>query len=435
MEDLNHGDLHLQSPNIDESIGRILRSSRFRDSLQLQTLLRYIVEKSVGGQDDALKERIIGIEVFGRKPDYDTADDPIVRSRVGLLRKRLAQYYESEESRGSEVQIVIPNGSYRPTFVLRPGVNNESRSSPTQNQPQRVISKEIEEPAELETAPSVPRSSGAVRWRVWGITGVASCALLLATWVAVEKWQMNEIDLLWKPILESKKTVILYTGTVNPVYLRSAGSVDRTSSSGGEELPATPPSLAPLEAQAPNASVFVPVEEGLAPTGDITADLKVAALMNTYNRNLTLRSGSGLAFVDLKGSPAVLIGAYDNYWTIDLARDLPFYFDRGVRIRERGGQHRVWSTAAGPDITIAEDYAVVFRILDSKTGGPVIAIAGLTTCGTQAVAEFVTDSIQLKKLAGIPRDALKRKNLEFVLRASLVNCTPTSVDIVAQEVW
>jgi hypothetical protein len=120
---------------------------------------------------------------------------------------------------------------------------------------------------------------------------------------------------------------------------------------------------------------------------------------------------------------------------MDLARELPFFLDRSTRIRERRGQHRVWSTSAGPDSAITEDYAIIFRLLDSKTGGPVIAIAGLTTCGTQAAAEFATDPVQLKKLASIPRDDLERKNLEFVLRASLVNCTPTSVDIVAQQVW
>jgi hypothetical protein len=434
LDDSNNGGRHLQPPNIHKTLSRILCSPRFRDSVQLQTLLKYIVEKSVEGHEDALKERIIGIEVFGRKPDYDTADDPIVRSRVGLLRKRLAQYYESEEARDSELQIVVPNGSYRPTFVLRLGLSGESVSSPTHSQPHLAASDELEEP-ELGTLPSLPKSSGLVHWRAWAIIGVASCALLLAGWVAVLHWQESELYLLWKPVLESKRTVLLYTGTIGPVYLRSAGPIEGTGSPGDQELPAVPAPLSQLEAPAPNGRGFVPVTEGLAPPGDISADLKIAALMNTYNRNLSLRSGSGLPFVDLKGSPTVLIGAYDNYWTMDLAQGLPFYFDRGTRIRERGGQHRVWSTAAGPDTTITEDYAVFFRLLDSKTGGPVIAIAGLTTCGTQAAAEFATDPVQLRKIANIPRDSLKRKNLEFVLRASLVNCTPTSVDIVAQQVW
>ena len=81
--------------------------------------------------------------------------------------------------------------------------------------------------------------------------------------------------------------------------------------------PLRPPSLSQLEAPAPNGSVFSPVGKGLAPPGDITADLKIAALMNTYNQNLSLRSGSGLPFVDLKGSPAVSIGhtTITGQWT------------------------------------------------------------------------------------------------------------------------
>jgi hypothetical protein len=429
------GERLVESSVIDDSLSRILRSARFRDSAQLQALLKYIVEKALKGHDDVLKERIIGIDVFGRKPDYDTSDDPIVRSRVGLLRKRLAQYYESEEAKGSAVQIVIPSGSYRPTFVFHRVTNNENTNSHAKDEPQTAIFiSEVETPAPV-VAPLVPTSSRRPRWVLWATTAVASGVLLLAAWGAVARWHKNELYLLWKPILESNKTVVLYTGTVNPVYLRSTNPIDRENSSSDQELPATPPSMSQIETPAANGGVFVPVGEGLAPTGDITADLKVAALMNTYSRNLSLRAGLGLPFVDLKGSPAVLIGAYDNYWAMDLARELPFFLDRSTRIRERAGQHRVWSTSAGSDVAITEDYAIVFRLLDSKTGGPVIAIAGLTTCGTQAAAEFVTDPIQLKKLASIPRDQLERKNLEFVLRASLVNCTPTAVDIVAQKIW
>jgi hypothetical protein len=257
----------------------------------------------------------------------------------------------------------------------------------------------------------------------------------LAAWVAIASWNKSKLYLFWKPILESKETVLLYNGTINPVYLLSLNNVNSKNPSADQDLPASAPSLSSLEGQTLTAGEFVPVQGGLVPPGDIAADLKVAALMNTYNRNLSMRSGTGLPFVDLQGSPTVLIGAYDNYWTMSLAKNLPFFFDHSGRIRERGGQHRVWSSVARSDNTISEDYAVVFRLLDSKVGGPVIAISGLTTCGTQAAAQFATDPEQLKKISSISRNAWKQKDIEFVLRASLVNCTPTSVDIVAQQVW
>ncbi len=116
-------------------------------------------------------------------------------------------------------------------------------------------------------------------------------------------------------------------------------------------------------------------------------------------------------------------------------RDLRFYFDRNLNIRERGGQGRVWSIShdAGraSSSTITEDYAIVYRLFNSKTGAPVIALAGTTTCGTRAASEFLTDPVSMKKLAIIPKDAWEQKNLELVLHAPLVDCNPTSVEIVA----
>ena len=82
-----------------------------------------------------------------------------------------------------------------------------------------------------------------------------------------------------------------------------------------------------------------------------------------------------------------------------------------------------------------EDYALVFRVMDSKASAPVLAIAGLSTCGTHAAADFVTDPVQMKVLSGIPREALKNKNVELVLHTSLVNCAPTSVQVIASKVW
>src|SRR6266498_5634336 len=93
----------------------ILRSAPFKTSLQCRNLLRYIVEHSLSGLDDSLRERVIGIEVFGRATDYDTAEDPVVRLRAADIRKRLAQYYQAKSEPG-EWKIEIPTGSYKAQF-------------------------------------------------------------------------------------------------------------------------------------------------------------------------------------------------------------------------------------------------------------------------------------------------------------------------------
>ena len=45
---------------------------------------------------DQLKEHRIGCDDYGRRPDYNPAEDNIVRVQAGLLRKRLADYFEAE---------------------------------------------------------------------------------------------------------------------------------------------------------------------------------------------------------------------------------------------------------------------------------------------------------------------------------------------------
>ena len=84
-------------PQIKALLDDILQSVPFRTSQQCQNLFRYVVEHSLAGADESLRERLIGIEVFGRSPDYDTAEDRVVRLRAADIRKRLAQYYQTHK--------------------------------------------------------------------------------------------------------------------------------------------------------------------------------------------------------------------------------------------------------------------------------------------------------------------------------------------------
>src|SRR3954469_11704031 len=73
---------------------QVLASHLFRGSRRCQLLLRHITEQTLAGATSSLKERTLGIEVFGRAPDYDTSQDPIVRASAAEIRKKLAQYYQ-----------------------------------------------------------------------------------------------------------------------------------------------------------------------------------------------------------------------------------------------------------------------------------------------------------------------------------------------------
>jgi len=84
---------------VAQTLDHILASPAFRNSKQCQKFLRYVVEHSQAGAEEMLKERTIGVEVFGREPDYETGDDPCVRVRATEVRKRLARLSESETKR------------------------------------------------------------------------------------------------------------------------------------------------------------------------------------------------------------------------------------------------------------------------------------------------------------------------------------------------
>jgi hypothetical protein len=423
-----------------EALSLILQSAPFSGSKQCQTLLQYLVEHSLRGQDDELKERIIGIEVFGRKSDYDTSQDAVVRARVGEVRKRLAQYYTSEEGQDSPLRVVIAPGSYRPTFVPRPGVNNEGKDNAVADQPGLVAPHVAENTPSPEAAPSVPSLPRKARWHGWALA--AACIALLIGWIGIPRWTKSEFDIFWEPILDSKKLAVIYTGTA-PVYIRSMESVqkEQTPLNPNEEiLPATRWTLPPVaEGKVLTAKDLLIDPSGYVEVGDVKAAMTVTGLLSGHKRAFDLRIGPDLAYEDLHGAPTVLVGGYANFWTMFMNRDLRFYFDRNLNIRERGGQGRVWSISheAGraASSTITEDYAIVCRFFNSKTGAPVISLAGTTTCGTLAASEFLADPVSMRKLAIIPRDAWERKNLELVLHAPLVNCNPTSVEIVAEHAW
>src|SRR6516164_1782699 len=108
--------------DIQEHLARITASSGFSNAERLRELLRYTVMEALEGRSASLKESVLGVTVFGRKPGYDSDTNSIVRVEFARLRKKLEQYYEGEGAR-ERWRILFPKGSYAPEFVrTEPGV-------------------------------------------------------------------------------------------------------------------------------------------------------------------------------------------------------------------------------------------------------------------------------------------------------------------------
>jgi TolB-like protein/Flp pilus assembly protein TadD len=100
---------------VRRQLERLLASPAFARSERLSGFLRLVVERHLEGRDEEIKETLIAVEVFGRKPDYDPQRDSIVRTEAGRLRSRLIEYYTGEGS-GDSVVIELPKGGYTPVF-------------------------------------------------------------------------------------------------------------------------------------------------------------------------------------------------------------------------------------------------------------------------------------------------------------------------------
>ena len=97
----------------------MLASHEFRSSKRCQDFLQYVVDTTLNGHADTLKERTIGIEVFARPTSYDPSEDATVRVKAGEVRKRLGMYYSDQGAR-NPVRIELPSGTYVPEFHVNP---------------------------------------------------------------------------------------------------------------------------------------------------------------------------------------------------------------------------------------------------------------------------------------------------------------------------
>jgi hypothetical protein len=182
---------------------------------------------------------------------------------------------------------------------------------------------------------------------------------------------------------------------------------------------------------------LVPFTNDFITIGDLSANVRVASLLSKQGKRFDLRCGEDVAFSDLRQSPAVLIGAFNNSWTMELTGDLPYIFQHSgsMTIRNQASRAQIWTPTYSSDNKVSIDYAVVTRMPHSKTGQALITIAGITQAGTRAAADFITDPEQIKKLAAVAPKDWPQLNLQFVLQTKVVNNIPTSPTIVTTKAW
>jgi hypothetical protein len=429
-----------------KAMTHVLDSKPFRTSKQCQNFLRYVVLNTVDGRDEALKERVIGAAVLERSPDYNTSDDPVVRIRAADVRKRLAMYYQ-DEGHDAPIRITIPSGSYR-AFFHYGDIHPESANlhpDPARSGPffedlglPAVIDALAHQPAGVQTQSPIEAKAGGHhsghgnrRVLVGGLVAFLVLFAGLTTWYFRVQGQ-REFNLFWAPTLDQPRPPILYVGS-NAVYRLSNSFLERYQAThpnynGLESLPAID------RTESINGSDLDEDDKDFVGLGDVAAAVSISTFFKGRDVRYDLRFGRDIVFGDFRTTPVVLIGAFNNSWTLELNDKMPYRFAVSNGIKRLEGPGHSWQTWYGPDGAPREDYALITREISPKSGEPVIAVAGLDQTGTRAAAEFVsTPALLDAALRKLPA-GWQNKKVQLVLHATVVDYVPSGYDLIASSV-
>jgi hypothetical protein len=190
----------------------------------------------------------------------------------------------------------------------------------------------------------------------------------------------------------------------------------------------TVPPIAPGESARLNVYDVITLARSIAPLVPKNGEFRVMAATDT-------------GFAQLREGPFVLIGAFDNPWTMRITQDLPIGFEYdNHHVREvvdrKSVPRKIWMLQwQVPTKSLARDYAVVARIHDQVTGEPVIILAGILGEGTEAASEVVSNPAYLDAALQKAPKNWEQLNLEAVIEANVIEGHPGPPTVVAVETW
>jgi len=431
--------LEITTEEVEQQLARLLESHHFCHSSRYPALLKYIVEHALKGNGSQLKERLLGIEVFRRAPDYDTNSDPVVRVTAAEVRKRIAQYYQEHQDSG-EIRIDLPVGSYLPRFGRAPNATTGGRvTAGVLESPALPI--ELSNPGGEPAQPSTGNGSAmrepvvhelvvgrrSVSWLAQvGCLGVGILLTLGAvrfiSTIASER--EHAVRDFWAPLANSEKPILVVMG-------------DHTIGNEGNALRA-----AQGAAVNPSEDVLQLMnEQEQVPLGDTINLVKITEYMVRHVQHYNATGAGSASFDNLRNGPVLLLAGLDNRWTMRLAEHLRFRFVDSAdnsfgAIEDAQTPGRDWQVDFKvPSGKMSRDYAIVARYFDPLIEQPVVIAAGLGVTGTSSATEFVTSERQMENLETLAPKGWKHGNLEVVLETPVIDGHPGVPHIVASHFW
>jgi len=272
----------LELEALQSQVQRILQSKAFRTSEVQRNLLSYLAEKSISGNADALKEYVVGLDVFAKPATYDPRQESTVRMHVARLRQKLAEYYRSEGA-SDPIVVDLPKGGFTVTFEPRPA-----------------------DPQPVYTAPAIVEVPRPRYRREMMLVAACAVAVASAVFLATRLWTVQrapadaagwtpELRELWAPILSSNRPLVicLSTASSGSTVFGTASGAFRLGQFLGErkhDIQLTPSDQLSMPEIAMGNVVFVGPSTGSRTIKAVPADQQLV-LENNGIRNLNPRPG------------------------------------------------------------------------------------------------------------------------------------------------
>jgi hypothetical protein len=399
----------------------VLASPHFCNSKRYPALLQYVVERTLAGESELLKERTLGVEVFDRPSSYDTNADTVVRYTAGEVRKRLSLYYH-ELGHKPLVQISLPAGSYVPDFLHRhdePEGGLEHAETDWEHlaaiKPEKLITSVQLVAAQPMVEPRMDRlETRAGRFRISRMLFVAACVSIAV--VALGAWKYRAarprtaLEDFWALTLHEQKMVPICVG--GSAFARNNNFSGVVTAGKDIDYP------------------FISMQSA-------SAIAQLSTLLDRNGATTELKAAGSTPITELREHSSIFVGGYNNQWSLRLLQPLRFHFapEENAAIVDSAHPEVRWERDHRLTYASADDYALLTRFRDPTTDGWVVVLAGLGRNGTEAAAQFATSPRYMQLLRDRVGDDLANRNIEMLLKVSVVDGKTGAPLILATHVW
>jgi hypothetical protein len=399
--------------HLQQHLTEVVEGAAFRGSRRSGQFLRYVVDQAIAGHFDSLKERIIGIELFGRAPSYDTGDDAIVRVTASDVRKRLLQHY-GRYGTTSKFRINLPLGSYVPEISHEPHSNGDGNHEPlasaeVHTTPHDTVA--LPEPGaespELATAAHIRDQVQATPDqskfnRTWLILILLVTALNLAIW-GVSWKHMDHVAavppsiLPWSTFFNSPHAIQLITSDPDIAEIQQyVGGEISTSNYANHHLIPNPDNMTP-EVQ---HFWSVIMSDDKASFVDTKIAVQIAELAKVHRKQIDIHAARNIQMSDFQTDDNfILMGSpRSDPWSTLFSNQLDFRFT----FDKSSGQEIIQNFHPKPNEAAqyiptalggatGQSYAIIALVQNPDQNGLVLLLAGADAEGTEAVGRLITD--------------------------------------------